>query len=426
MGAIKDSNSTSAATKLRHRAEEQLRVRLAGMSPAGSEDETQRLLQELQIHEIELQMQNEELRLARDTMEKLLRRYRDIYDFSPVGYFTLDSHGVIRDVNLHGAKLLRVARPQLFGRRFTQFVSDDSRLLFAEFLVRAFDTRTRESCEMPIRQDGNILVFVQIEALSCPAGKKCRIAVIDISERRRLEEDLKASNSELVSANAEMEAFSYSISHDLRRPLTSINGFCQLLQETFPEQCDKKTREYLHHIYEATLHMDCLISDLLEFSRVKHVAVRLEKVELSQIVKEVAIRLQFAQPDRRVTFKIAEGINAIGDPSLLRVVLDNLVDNSWKYSSNQEEAIIEFGVKDVGGKTAFFIRDNGSGFSMAQAGNLFTPFVRVPGSVAHGNGLGLAMVDRIVQHHGGSVWAESKPGKGAVFYFTLELKEPDR
>lgn len=420
MGTIKDREPLSAAMELRRRAEEQLRTHSPLAPPAGPDDETQRLLQELQVHEIELQMQNEELRLARDQMEKSLLKYRNLYDFSPVGYFTLDSVGAIRDVNLHGAGLLRVTRPQLLERRFGQFVPDASRLLFSEFLDRVFASRTKETCEMPIKRDDNDHIFVQIEALSCPAGRECRIAVIDISERRRLEEELKASNSELVAANVELDAFNYSVSHDLRRPLTAINGYCQLLQKIFSDQCAEKSQEYLQHIYEATLSMDRLINKLLEFSRLKHLEIRSDKVELSQTVKEVALGLQLAQPERRVIFKIAEGITASGDACLLRMVLDNLVDNAWKHAGNREGTIIEFGVTAVGGKPTFFIRDNGPGFDMAQAGNLFTPFVRLPGSVAPGDGLGLAMVDRIVRCHGGRVWADSKPGAGAIFYFTLE------
>lgn len=420
MGTNKDREPLSAALELRRRAEEQLRTHSPLAPPAAPDDGTQRLLQELQVHEIELQMQNDELCLARDKMEKSLLKYRDLYDYAPVGYFTLDPVGTIKDVNLHGAGLLRVTRSQLLERRFGQFVPDDSRLLFSEFLDRVFASRAKETCELPIKRDENEPVFVQIEALSCPAGRECRIAVMDISERRRLQDQLKASNSELVAANVELEAFNYSVSHDLRRPLTAINGYCQLLQKILSDQGAEKSQGYVQHIYEATLRMDRLINKLLEFSRLKHLEVRSEIVELSQIVKEVALELQLAQPERRVTFKIAEGITARGDACLLRAVLDNLIDNAWKHSGHRERTIIEFGVTAVGGKPAFFISDNGLGFDMAQAGKLFTPFVRLPGSSAEGDGLGLAMVDRIVRCHGGRIWADSRPGAGATFYFSLE------
>ncbi|WP_051361251.1 ATP-binding protein [Desulfuromonas sp. TF] len=156
--------------------------------------------------------------------------------------------------------------------------------------------------------------------------------------------------------------------------------------------------------------MKRLIETLLDFSRLTHVEIRHEKVDLSKV----------AQPERGVALRIAAGVVADGDPDLLPVVLDNFIGNAWKYAGSREGAVIEFGVTEVGGKPAFFVRDNGPGFDMALADKLFRPFQRLPGTNVEGHGIGLATVDRIVRRHGGRVWAESAPGKGTTFFFTLE------
>ena len=166
--------------------------------------------------------------------------------------------------------------------------------------------------------------------------------------------------------------------------------------------------------------MNRLIDTLLRFSCVTRVEIRRVTIDLSTMSKDVATELELAEPERRVTFRIAEGIKADGDAGLLRVVLDNLIGNAWKYTGMREGAVIEFGVTEVDGKPACFVRDNGPGFDMAFADKLFIPFQRLPGTEVEGHGIGLATVERIVRRHGGRVWAEGEPGKGATFYFTLE------
>ena len=166
--------------------------------------------------------------------------------------------------------------------------------------------------------------------------------------------------------------------------------------------------------------MNQLIDTLLKFSRIIRDEMRHDTVDLSAMAQEVAASLEKGEPERRVKFRIAEGIKVNGDAGLLHIVLDNLIGNAWKYSGKQEETVIEFGVKEIEGKTAFFVRDNGPGFDMAYAEKLFVPFQRLPGTAEFkGHGIGLATVERIIRRHGGRVWAEGEPGKGATFYFTL-------
>jgi signal transduction histidine kinase len=421
------AEANGAADELRRRAEERMNALVSAAGQARTEDETQRLLHELQVHQIELEMQNAELRQARDELENSLEKYTDLYDFAPVGYFTLDRDGAIRAVNLRGANLLDSERSRLLGRRFELFVTAADRPVFTAFLRRVCGSQAKEACELALLKEGKGPLFVQIEAAAVASGQECRIAIIDISIRRQLEEeleilhiDLAARATELEAANIELEAFNYSVSHDLRIPLTAIHGYCQVFQERCGNRLDEQCKGYIREMYEGTLRMNRLIDTLLDFSRVTRVEIRHEKVDLSKMAEEVALGLKVTEPERQVMFRIAAGIAVDGDPDLLRVVLDNLVGNAWKYAGSREGAAIEFGVTEVDGKPAFFVRDNGPGFDMALADKLFLPFQRLAGTDVEGHGIGLATVERIVRRHGGRIWAESKPGEGASFFFTFD------
>ncbi len=413
--------------ELRRRAEERLGENAETVHPPGTVEDPLRLLHELQVHQIELEMQNSELRQARDEVDTVLEKYTDLYDFAPVSYFTLDRKGTIRSVNLTGADLLGVERSRLNGRRFDQFVPSEDRPAFVAFLGKVFTSPAKEECEVALLKEGNSPLFVQFEAVAAASGEECRVAVIDISVRRQLEAkleilhtDLAARAAELDAANIELEAFNYSVSHDLRSPLTAINSYCQMVQELCGNKLDEDCRGYIREMYEGTLRMNRLIDTLLDFSQITRVEMRQDKVDLSKMAEEVAMGLKVSEPERRVTFRIAAGITADGDSGLLRVVLDNLIGNAWKYSRKQEETVIEFGVTEVKGKPACFVRDSGPGFDMAFADKLFIPFRRLPGTDVEGHGIGLATVERIVRRHGGRVWAEGEPGMGATFFFTFD------
>ena len=255
------------------------------------------------------------------------------------------------------------------------------------------------------------------------------VAVFDnITERKRAAEEIEILNTDLAAravdlenANRELEAFSYSASHDLRKPLTIINGYCQVIQELCGIRLDEQCRQYLQEIYDGTMRMNELIDSLLKFSCVTRNELHRETVDLSGIAKAVAAELGLTEPGRRVIFQIAEGMYATGDKNLLRAVLENLLGNAWKYTSVREKAVIEFGVTDIDGKRAWFVRDNGTGFAMADADKLFLPFQRLAGTEdLEGHGIGLATVERIIRRHGGKIWAEGEPGTGATFWFTLQ------
>ncbi|HEY6008158.1 MAG TPA: PAS domain S-box protein [Geobacteraceae bacterium] len=334
--------------------------------------------------------------------------------------------GRFKEVNEQFARMLGYDQAELIGIEVGALIPPEYRELVT--------TNTRQGIESKIehtmvRKDGT---FITVETHGRDAtyrGRSMRItAVRDITERRQAEErieilntDLAARAIELENANREMETFSYSVSHDLRKPLTVISGYCQIIREVCGNHLDEQCLGYLQEVQNGALHMNELIDALLKLSCVTRSELNRETVDLSGVAHAVAAELALADPERRVTFRIADGVSASGDAHLLQVVLENLLGNAWKYTATQEEAVIEFGVIDSDGKTACFVRDNGTGFAMADAEKLFIPFQRLHGADEFkGHGIGLATVERVIRRHGGRVWAEGEPGKGATFYFTLD------
>jgi two-component system NtrC family sensor kinase len=240
---------------------------------------------------------------------------------------------------------------------------------------------------------------------------------------RELAETRAALVEVLERKNHELEAFSYSVSHDLRAPLRSIDGFSRLLLENHAGSLDEKGRDYLRRIGASATRMGELIDDLLELSRVGRAELRLGPVDLSALVRKVATELQSTDPGRKARFHILEGVVVTADRGLLEVVLENLIGNAWKFTM-AADAIIEFGVAKYDGVPAYFVRDNGAGFDMAYAAKLFAPFQRLHSEGEFpGTGIGLATVLRIVDRHGGRVWADAAVDRGATFFWTLSGAE---
>ncbi|MDP2660013.1 MAG: ATP-binding protein, partial [Dehalococcoidia bacterium] len=249
----------------------------------------------------------------------------------------------------------------------------------------------------------------------------------DITERKLAEEEIKRLHRnlerravELDSINKELEAFTYSVSHDLRAPLRSIDGFSQALLEDYDEILDDQGRDYLRRVRAASQRMAQLIDDLLALSRTTRREMSRDRVDLSGLTGGVAAELQRNEPERRVEFVIQPGLVARGDSHLLRIVLENLLGNAWKFTSRRSIAKIEFGATQQDANTVYFVRDNGVGFDPAYADKLFGAFQRLHASTEFpGTGIGLATVQRIIRRHGGLIWPESAVDQGTTFYFTL-------
>jgi len=234
-----------------------------------------------------------------------------------------------------------------------------------------------------------------------------------------LEQTVALRTAQLETLVKEQEAFNYSVSHDLRAPLRHINGFSTILSEEFGSVIPPQCRQYLQRIGDASNKMGGLIDALLEFSRINREEMKLQRVDLSKIAAEIVEMLTETEPERVVEVVIAADLTVKGDETLLRMALQNLLGNAWKYTSKTPAVRIELGQSMINGEKVFFVRDNGAGFDMEYHDKLFVVFQRLHGSDYEGTGIGLATVERIIQRHNGRIWAEGKVGEGATFYFTL-------
>jgi PAS domain S-box-containing protein len=246
----------------------------------------------------------------------------------------------------------------------------------------------------------------------------------DITEARRTQEALARAKDVADGVHRELESFSYSVAHDLRTPLRSIDGFSQALLEDYADKLDAEGKKYLSYIRESAQHMAQLIDDLLGLSRVTRSELRSQALDLSELARASNTRLQRDHSARSIEVVIQEGLLVHGDPRLLAVVLDNLLGNAWKFTANRADARVDFGVTLRDGRPVYFVRDNGAGFDMAFANKLFGVFQRLHTTAEfEGTGVGLATVQRVITRHGGRVWAEAAVDRGATFYFTLHETE---
>ena len=379
----------------------------------------------------ELQACEAALRRVEEALRESEEKFSQVFRNAPIAItISTLAEGRFVEVNDRFERLSGYRREEIIGRTskeldFWEYPDDRVRML--EELREQGPIR---DIEMNMRDKaGNLFVGLLSAVIIELNGEEYLLLLMkDVTARKRMEEEIEILNTDLASraadleaTNKELEAFSYSVSHDLRKPLTNINGYCQLALELYGGSLDERCRGFLQEIYDGTMHMNHLIDTLLRFSLLTRAELHREEVDLSNIARDVAAKLSLEEPGRRVKFDIAEGILVNGDARLLGVVMENLLGNAWKYSGKQEETLIEFGGTEVEGKPAFFVRDNGIGFDMCEADRLFDAFGRLSGATDFaGHGIGLATVQRIIHRHGGHIWAEGEEGKGATFYFSLE------
>lgn len=426
----KNKDKAADHSGLRSRAEERLKNLKTGPVIPRTEESTKKLLHELQVHQIELEMQNEELRQSREESETALERYTELYDFAPVGFFTLDKDGIISSVNLTGASLLGTDRSRLIKKSFKLFITVEDRPVFVAFLKKVFEGKEKESCEVRLREKENQSFFVYIEAKVLIAGHKCYAILVDITGRRQAEEELKKLNKELEAtalkldlAYKDMESFSYSVSHDLRAPLRIIGSMSGIVLKDYYDKLDDEGRKLLNSIQGNTKKMDKLVLALLDLSKVGRQEMRIDEIDMEKEAALIAADLKAAAPERNITVTLKDLPSAYGDITLVRQVLANLLSNAVKFTRNRDVPVIEIGGRREDNENVYFVKDNGAGFDMDYANKLFGVFQRLHREKEfEGIGIGLSIVQRIVKRHGGRVWAEGRPNEGATFYFSLPLK----
>lgn len=302
----------------------------------------------------------------------------------------------------------RLERGEVVGRSFLDLVATSRKDQTAEALARVVDTLKPDALNSPVFTPGGDFhaIVHRDEALE--------------EELLRTTHERDEARRRLDSAQRELEAFAYSASHDLRSPLRAIGGYCALLRNLDPGSLLPIVNDLLGRIDQNARGMAAILDGLLALSSVDQTRMVRRRVDLSAIARRVAKELQYREPDRAVKFAIAEGLQATADERLVAIALENLMGNAWKYTAPRKAARIEFGSRTVVGQDVLYVSDNGVGFDASHAQNLFTPFFRMHADTEFaGHGMGLATVRRVVERHGGQVWAESQPGMGTTIKFTL-------
>jgi PAS domain S-box-containing protein len=456
---------------LRRRAEERLGEKTGTTNPPGTEDEPLRLHHELQVHQVELEMQNAELRQARDELETALEEYTDLYDFAPVGYFTLDRKGDIRRVNLTGAALVGIERSRLVGQRFGLFVTNETRPAFTAFLEKVFTSPVKVACEVALRKEGNDPLCVQVEGMAAASGQKCRIALMDITERKEAEdalrkgkelaeETLRVKNEAAEALRMAEEAgkalrlekeaaealrlekksseaasrlksqFLANMSHELRTPMTGVLG---MLDIVLLGNLEAEQREFIEIAYSSARSLVRILNDILDMTKIEMGKLSIdEKIFSIRKCVENTCNILFPATKSKgldIVCIVADDVpeTLVGDQARLNQVLTNLAGNAVKFTEKGKvEMHVVAGNSRPDGKReiTFTVTDTGIGIPDDKKERLFGVFSQVDESHSRsygGTGLGLAISKELVERMGGTIFFTSNEGVGSTFSFTIPL-----
>lgn len=375
-------------------------------------------------------------KLAEEALRESESTFRELFEHMSSGVIVYEPSEdgkdfLIISMNNAGEKITGVKREEIIGSLVKEVYPRVVEMGLFDKLLKVSQTGNPEEFPTIMYQDDKPTSWHENYVLRLESGYvvvifddvtesvKAEAAITKLNEE--LEERVEERTAQLAIANQELEAFSYSVSHDLRSPLRGISGWTQALSEDYSDKLDEQAKGYLNRVVFETQRMSLLIEGLLKLSQISKSAVTPEDVDLSSLVMEVTDRLKEEQPDRNVQILIQPGLHTLGDRNLLEILFTNLFTNAWKFTGKKEQAVIEFGLTTIHDKPAYFVRDNGAGFDMMHAAKLFGAFQRMHKAADYpGTGVGLATVQRIVIRHGGRIWADAKPDEGATFYFTLQ------
>jgi len=352
--------------------------------------------------------------------------------------FRKTTEGIITSWNAAAQRMYGYTHDEAVGRRVDELLIPAERSHeFGEIMEQVLSGKSTGSMETErVAKDGSrIAISLTVSPIRDGYGRVIAASTIahDITEQKRAQEELRRAHDELEqrveertlelqNAIEELESFTYAVSHDLRAPLRSVNGFAQALIEDCGDQLDDIGTAYLQRIQMGARRMGTLIDDLLNLSRLSHTPVQLETFDLAPVAQRLVNDLKEREPDRSAEFHIPESLEATADRDLLGILLTNLLDNAWKYTRPQGHSRIEIGTEEQDGRQVIFVSDNGIGFDERYSDKLFAPFQRLHTREVEGTGIGLATVARIINRHGGEIWAKSSIGEGSTFYFTLSPK----
>jgi len=428
----KDKRSVDAAPstcpdKLHEYAEEIVREK-AISSPEGQEPfslhEIRQILHELRVHQIELEMQNEELRRTQVELDNVRARYFDLYDLAPVGYCTLSEKGLIREANFTAATLLGVARDALINQPLTRFILPEDQDIYYMHIKPLIETGALQVYELRMMKKDAAPFWARLEATrtqEADGATLCRVVVSDITERKRAEEALVKKSEDLARSNADLMQFAYIASHDLQEPLRTIARFVQLLEKRYQGKLDQDADEFIGFIVSGTKRMQQIINDLLAYSRVNTRREPHRLIEIDDAIQIAMQNLKYVLEDSRGTV-IYRGMPLIfADGPQVIQLFQNIIGNALKFHG-EESPRVEISAVRKENDWIFSVRDNGIGIDPQYKDRIFEIFQRLHTNVEYsGTGIGLAIAKKIVERHGGRIWVESEPGKGSTFNFTLPV-----
>lgn len=376
--------------------------------------------------------------IAQEALHESEERYRTLVRYAAAGIYEIDftSERFI-EVNDAMCQILGYTRQELLALSASDILDEESKKIFLNRVKLAqAGQQLDNNIEYRVCKKGGQVIWGLLNLrFRWENGKIAAASGIahDITERKNAEEALRESEQkyrlqaeELAAANKELESFSYSISHDLRTPLQALKALSSILIEDYANKLEPELHGHLRRIVDNSDKMSELVDDMLRLARISRQEMNVRQISLSNIVETVVNELYQAEPDRKIDVTVAEDIVTYGDSGLIHIALSNLIGNAWKYSSKTPDSHIEFGMMLKEGEPIYYVRDNGAGFNMKFANKLFEPFKRLHSDKEFsGTGIGLAIVKRVIEKHHGKIWAESEPGKGATFYFTLSLTPKD-
>jgi len=368
---------------------------------------------------------------AEDAARRQAEQHEAILATTSDGFWVCDPAAGLVDVNEVYCRVSGYSREELLGMRIADLEASMTAAQIAERLHGCTESGFDRFETVHRAKDGHLF---DVEISMAYARKEDQFVLFarDVSERKQAEQEIRTLNieleqrvtkrtEELRATNEELEAFVYSVSHDLRAPLRAMDAFSEMLLTDYTERLDERGQHYLSRVRAGAQRMGTMIDELLRLSRVSRAELHRDQIDLSDLARQIAAELQTAEPERRVEFAIADELTATGDRELVRIVLENLLGNAWKFTATRQQARIEIGSREHDGRTEFFVRDDGVGFDNEHAGQLFKAFQRLHrANEFPGTGIGLASVDRIITRHGGQISADGELDRGATFRFTLE------
>ncbi len=422
-----DQPESGKLTHLREQAEAVLQTGSHLTSDIPSERDVHKLVHDLQTHQIELELQNEELRRIQEELVESRDKYSDLYDFAPVGYLTVGEKGLILEANLTITEMLGVERAHLLNQPLSSFIIDDDQDVYFKYRRDLLVSQAGESCEVRTRT-AHGPSWTSMKGVSVRdvdgIGSQIQLALTCIEERKRVEKEREILLDELGARNVELDCFAHTISHDLKSPLITIKGYLGALEEDLATGDMESVADCLQRLSAAADKAGNLLDGLLELSRIGRLIGPAEDVVLADLVGETLETLSGMISEAGVHVIVVSDLPILyADRMQLGQVLQNLIENAVRYRGAQPEPCVEVGVRQETEGPVCYVRDNGAGIDAQYQDTVFAPFVKLD-QKAQGSGLGLSLVKRIVEVHGGRIWVESEGvGRGSTFCFTIPVEQ---